>query len=466
MGSATVGWFRTGLLAAATVFPIAHGIALATNDPQVMIEPGGITYRTQAGDTLSSIALRFTGTIANAAALDKRNQIRKDTGIAIGSAIHIPTNLLLDEPAQARVIAISGAVLAYGTDEKPVPLQAGSVVLEGTRLDTANNSFVTLALPDGARVSMPSNSRIRLTLLRLTRYTHAPRTAVTILRGTVDSNVPSLRENLGRFEVRSRLATAGVRGTHFRVGVLTDGNVKSELLEGELEIRRNTLADNLLLHANQGAVTTTRNKGTPVALLAAPELAQPVITQTGSTAQIALTAVAGAAAYHVQIATDPQADHLFAENTAPRRQLDLHDIPAGDYTVRLSAIDANGLEGATRIVPISLTAATSTARTPSAPFIEALDKQHLKLTWRSPPAAGFQIQIARDAGFTWLLNNAISQRTSLTLPRPPFGTYFARVQMQNSDGSYGTYSPAQAFVVTDQWVILDGLPFTVSQRAR
>jgi hypothetical protein len=44
------------------------------------------------------------------------------------------------------------------------------------------------------------------------------------------------------------------------------------------------------------------------------------------------------------------------------------------------------------------------------------------------------------------------------LPRPPFGTYYARVQIINPDGSSGAVSAVQAFIVTDHWVINDGGP--------
>jgi hypothetical protein len=53
--------------------------------------------------------------------------------------------------------------------------------------------------------------------------------------GKVESRVTSLSSNKGRFEVRSPLAVAGVRGTHFRVGINPDGTA-NEVLEGGVAV--------------------------------------------------------------------------------------------------------------------------------------------------------------------------------------------------------------------------------------
>jgi hypothetical protein len=71
------------------------------------------------------------------------------------------------------------------------------------------------------------------------------------------------------------------------------------------------------------------------------------------------------------------------------------------------------------------------------------------------------VQVAHDSGFTWLLFNTTSNAPEATLPRPPFGTYFARVQSINADGSTGPFSKPQAFIVTDRWVMNEGKPVTV-----
>jgi hypothetical protein len=66
--------------------------------------------------------------------------------------------------------------------------------------------------------------------------------------------------------------------------------------------------------------------------------------------------------------------------------------------------------------------------------------------------------VARDAQFTWLIFNANTSKAEAQLPRPPFGTYYARVQSVNADGSVNPFSAIQAIIVTDHWVINDGGP--------
>jgi hypothetical protein len=66
--------------------------------------------------------------------------------------------------------------------------------------------------------------------------------------------------------------------------------------------------------------------------------------------------------------------------------------------------------------------------------------------------------VARDPAFSWLIYTSKTTVPEARFPRPPFGTYYARVQINQPDGSASPYSLAQPFVVTDQWIIHDGNP--------
>jgi hypothetical protein len=438
--------------------PTAPVAIVPTEPGAVTIVPDGITYLAQGGDTLMSIARRLTTRPANWAAIGKLNRINQDSNIPIGTAIFIPAELLTDEPSAARVVALSGTITVTGLDGVGAPLVLGTIIVEGMQIETGGNGFVTLGLQDGSRISLPSNSRVRVAKLRMARHTKSPRTEIMLLRGRVESRVSPLESSKGRYEVRTPHSVAGVRGTHFRVGI-TEQGVTNEVLSGKVAVGRTADSTALTLVGGQGNLLDARKIGPAVALLPAPELADKT-TRTYPAARFALTPVAGATTYRIQIAIDQDAENILAENRSSISPMTLDGIPDGNYFVRLSAIDMAGLEGATSTRPITLKkrAEAALATMPSPPFVDQSDERGFTLRWAAHPGQKFTLQVARDADFTWLLYNTTSGTAQARLPRPAFGTYYARVQAIEADGSSGPFSMAQPFIVTDQWIINDGNP--------
>jgi hypothetical protein len=432
--------------------------------PPITIAAASITYITRAGDTLSSIALQLTNKLENWSAIGQINHIGSDTNIPIGTPIVIPATLLPDEPSEARVVALSGNIAAKTADGDPVTIALGTKITEGMQIDTGNNSFLTLSLPDASRISVPSNSRIRLSKLRMARYTKSPRTEINLLRGHIESQVSPLDQNKGRFEIHSPLGVAGVRGTNFRVGV-TDHGTTNEVLSGKVEVGQPGKAPALVLHPGQGNVIDAKSVGKAIDLLPAPQLAENPILIGATSAQISLTPVNGARAYHVQISKDAEGQDIFSETQSSENKFAIQGVRTGNYFARISSIDQHGLEGPARVQAISLkplTAASSTRlELPSPPYVSRSDAKHVTLTWLAQSGKKFNVQVAHDSSFTWLLFNTTSNAPEATLPRPPFGTYFARVQSINADGSTGPFSKPQAFIVTDRWVMNEGKPVTV-----
>ena len=453
----------------------------ATTSPpgSIVVGTASITYHARAGDTLISIAQQFTDRAGNWVALGKLNRIDRDSAIPIGTAILIPAELLGDTPAKATVVAMTGTIAASAADGTTTRLTLGATVVEGMQIQTSGNSFLTLALADQSRISVPSNSRIQLTTLRTARYVNSPRTQVQLVRGRVESRVAPLATSRGRYEVRTPLSVAGVRGTHFRVGFLGVGSserVATETLEGKVAVATATASragapDTLVLTSAQGNITDAAVLGPAVALLPAPQLAR---TSAG-TAQfaadrIALAPVPGARAYHLQIATDAEAINLLAETRSSAAVLAIDGVPDGEYFVRLSAIDRFGLEGMVSVAPISLRADANGASpaagmqpSPPAPTIASSDDKSLTLRWKPQGGMPMRLQLARDSDFSYLLANRVSNTGEVRLARPAFGTYFARVELLDAAGAVRATSAAQALIVTDQWIMHDGSPIPARQ---
>lgn len=456
---------RTVVLQFFLMLFLASGLPAAAapgNPPgteQVTVNRASIVYATRAGDTLMSIAERFTTRIDNWQALSKINNIGSDTAIPVGTPITIPADLLQDEASEARVIALSGSISASSQEGQPLLLGLGAKITEGMQIDTGNNSFLTLELPDQSRISLPSNSRIRVAKLRMARYTKSPRTEILLLNGKVESRVAPLEQNKGRFEVRTPMAVAGVRGTQFRVGIGANG-MATEVLSGKVEVARPNGRDSQHLNAGQGNITNAKSIGKPVDLLPTPQLAGAPLRQDQNGAQFTLTPVAGAQGYHVQVATDQEAKNILLEGHARNTRLQLDGLPNGSYYARVSAIDRLGLEGPASTHAFTLGSArpATSGPTPGAPTVEAGESRQLALRWNGSPGQQFTVQVARDPSFSWLIYTTKTAVPEARFPRPPFGTYYARVQLINPDGSASPYSLAQPFVVTDQWIIHDGSP--------
>lgn len=439
----------------------------AIKPESITIAVGSITYATRAGDTLSSIAEQLTNKAANWVAIGQANHISADTNIPIGTAIIIPANLLPDEPSEAKVVALSGTITAKTAQGAAETLALGAKVVEGMQIDTGNNGFMTLSLPDDSRISLPSNSRIQISKLRMARYTKSPRTEITLLRGRVESRISPIEKNKGRFEVLTPLGVAGVRGTHFRVS-MDDKATTNEVLSGNVAVGQPGKASALTLTGGQGNVITAKSVGKAQPLLPAPQFSEAPVLQGAASAQFSVQPVAGAQGYHLQLASDKDGQNVFSETRSDKTKFELGGVREGSYFARISAIDPSGIEGTTRTQAVNLYAGTNAVHATSAgtpkknaqgsPFVESSDKKQVLLRWAATPGQKFNIQIARDAAFSWLLFTVNTSESQVHVPRPEFGTYYARVQTINADGSANPFSNIQPFIVTDQWVINDGKP--------
>jgi len=422
--------------------------AKVTGEPgSIMATPPDMTYYALQGDTLTGIAKRFTNKSQNWEVLSKRNRIADDRAIPIGTAILIPADLLPEEASEARVVALAGSPTYKTADGAETTLSIGAVVKEGTSITTGKNGFLTLAFPDESRVSIPSNSQVNLSKLRKTKYVASPRTEISLSEGKVESRVTSLSSNKGRFEVRSPLAVAGVRGTHFRVGINADGTA-NEVLEGGVAVGTgNKKTNELILPAGKGNIVGANGVGKAVDLLPPPVLEAGYAIQTRPTVQFIAQKSAAASAYRVQIARDAQALDVLAENHYTENRFKFDGLEDGQYFVRLTAIDALGLEG------LPLTTAFTLKARPEPPFsIQPKNKVRatsVDFTWtEAAHAYAYHLQVAKDAEF----NNMILDQADIkdvqfssTLPQGEYFWRIATIVQKNGQFDQGPYGDVQGF---------------------
>lgn len=364
----------------------------ASSDAQTSSQHAPATtaiYVTRPGDTLYDVADHYLRDPRDWVVLRKLNHVDDPLHLQPGVQLRMPVALLKQEPRTARVVAVSGPA-GHAFRKNPfVPVTVGMVLVEGDRVQTGHNGFVTLELDDGSHVSVPQDSTIEIGALRQTVLTGAKDRVIDLKRGEVDSEVNHATKKDDRFQIRSPSVVAGVRGTRFRVSY--DGDEQSTavaVLDGAVGVDAARTpprapgvplqASTQLVGAHFGNVTrSTGGVGGPVALLPAPALANPGKVQDERELAFDLIPDANARAYRVQIARDADLFDLIRDQRVKEPHATFGDLPDGNYFVRIASIDGIGLEGL--------------------PQTYAFERRQFALDVSGGPRAG-----SRDFEFRWL----------------------------------------------------------------
>jgi hypothetical protein len=414
------------------------------------------TYVTQPGDTLYDIASRYLRDPRDWSALHRLNRVKATRRLQPGIELRLPVVLLKEEPQSARIAAASGPVEHAYRENVFVPVTVGMTLGEGDRLRTGDNGFVTLELEDGSHLSLPQDSLIELGALRRTALTGAKDRVILLRRGEVNSDVTHATQPADRFQIRSPSVVAGVRGTRFRVNYDNDNRSTAvEVLDGAVGVdaalalggsiapRGQPLqASAQLIRAKFGNVTdASGHVGTPVELLPPPELVNPGKVQDGKDVAFDLLPFAGARAYRVQIARDADLLDLTRDKRVKVPHATFSEVPNGNYFVRISSIDENGLEGLPQVYAFErrqLGVATSTRR---------LDSREFEFRWlvdRSDVTTRYRFVL----GSTPDLRDPIVDRPDLTNAQivvsdlPPGAYYWTVVVEQFENGRFYQKSSA------------------------
>lgn len=456
------------LLSAGISFQAGAAPLVKLDADSIRVTRSTVTYLAHKGDTLSTIAEQLTTSYRNWDALQKINKIPNDRTIPIGTPILIPLAMLAQIPASAKIVAFSGSVNLTAADGSAIPVAIDATLQQGAQIETGQNSFVTLGLDDNSRIAVPSNSRIKLSHLRDARFTKSPVTEITLVRGRVDSQVSPLKENKGRFEVRSPLAVAGVRGTSFRVNI-SDRDMATEVLHGVVAVAKNNRPAGLPLQAGQGTITDTQSVRKAVALLPAPTLTGYSALQERPTVRLIVDQMSGARRYRAQIATDQAFENTLSEIDTDTLELRLDGLTDGNYFARVTAIDNQGLEGYPRVAAFTLKAR------PEPPFpIGPKGKARIaspSFSWSEiPDATHYHIQIANDDQFTQLVvDDPTLTSAQFVPPKLALGSYFWRIaaivtpQGKDDQGPFGD-TQAVSLMATLQLIKIDPAGNTLAFR--
>jgi hypothetical protein len=296
-----------------------------------------ITYKVKSGDTLFGLADRYMVSRDRYKIVQQQNKIRDPHAVPVGTVISIPRNLLKFKPAAAKIISVRGQV-----NTGAVAANVGQSVSEGIVISTGPSSFATMQLADGSRISLPSNSDVRIRRMRNYVLGGSLDYDFDILKGGTRSTVSKKKSQDDRFRMRTPKAVSAVRGTDFqsRIDPVTKRDF-AEVVEGALAVDIGT--GNLLpLPAEMGlAVTEDGQK------LTETMLPPPVLPGAGKTQAEKIVSFAAEASTPTRftIASDSSFIEQVADIVATDGKANISDLPNGNYFVRGRAISGNGIQG-------------------------------------------------------------------------------------------------------------------------
>ncbi len=296
-----------------------------------------VRYTMRKGDTLIQLADRYLRSRADHKIVQRQNRIANPQAIPVGKVISIPRNLLKFKPANAKLISVRGQVLASAATAS-----VGQILQEGTAISTGPSSFATMQLDDGSRVSLPSNSDIRIRRLRSYVLGGSVDYDFDIAKGGVRSSVVKHKSADDRYQVRTPKAVSAVRGTDFQSRFDPDSASDfAEVVEGALAVDAGSDVG-LSLPAGNGLAIKADGNLISEALLTPPALRDPGKTQADkivtfqSEAQTSMRFTIGADSGFIE----QVADLVTADGKAS-----IADLPNGNYFVRARAISKNSIQG-------------------------------------------------------------------------------------------------------------------------
>ena len=304
-----------------------------------------ISYRIKEGDSLIALSGRYFVKPDSYLAVQRLNNISNPNRLAAGSTIKIPTNLLKSTALKASIVAFKGTVQVRQNGSNKAPT-IGMAIVEGAAIETGGDGFLTLALNNGSRMSLPSRAKIRIARYRKYNISGGNDIEFDIEKGRTETNVVPLPDARSRFRIRTPIAVSAVRGTVFRIGYEGPNDPSlTEVVEGSVAVNPNTGGGASKIPTGFGAAVAKSGDLNQEKLLPPPPFILPNQAQRGAILAFRLEPNARAVGYHIQIAKDEKFVDLVAAARSRTADISFSTVPDGNYFVRAMAIAPSGLEG-------------------------------------------------------------------------------------------------------------------------
>ncbi len=399
-------------------------------------QPQSAPHVVQPGETLWGISGQRLQAPQRWPEVQQRNRVGEPRLLQPGTVLYFSDGRIV--PAGAAVVAaVEGPASRRRANAGEQALVPGMPIQPGDILTTGGEAFVTLGLPGGSRVVLPSRSALEVLAI------DAATVRLRLIEGRVESQVQKQQPNQ-QFEIRARSMGLGVRGTHFRVRD-EDGLLASEVIEGEVVASRSA-APALVLRAGQGAVLLEGGSAAAHTLLPAPQLVTAAGPRSGGRT-MELVPVAGAQGYRLQLARDERFLLPVHEQRGAGPAFTVPpELEAGFYQLRLSAFDAERLEGLPGDSTVYLPPSHAAGQGGNAAAATLMADGRVEIRWPGVSGQRYAFELSRSADFSLLLlSEPAVYATGMTVgPFAVGGRYHWRVREQQP-GNAESASPGQSF---------------------
>lgn len=405
-------------------------------------------YQVLPGDTLIGIARTLLKDPADWRALQRLNQVKRPRRMMPGTTLEIPLDWLRSQATVATVAAVVGPVNVERAAQPPATVEVGAVLRPLDRLQTGPEATVTLELADGSKVRLAADSRLTLRELLILQGSGAAVSALDLHEGRAESQIRTLAPR-PRFEIRTPVMNLGVRGTDFRGHADgARGQARAEVTAGHVVVAGGAGAAREVA-AGFGVLGTAAGVQAPRPLPAAPDLARAPERVERLPLDLPWPGTAPAPAWRAQV-LDAQG-RVRLDRLVERPRAQWADLPDGHYTLRVRALDGDGLEGLDSDKAFVLKARPEPPFTLAPRTGERLHEPEVTLRWTaSTAAAHYRLQVAATAGFEAVVidREAIVEPTATVTLAP--GLWYWRLASVRADGDQGPWGDAQTFVRRDR----------------
>lgn len=401
------------------------------------------TYAVRPGDSLWALSREYLRSVAHWRRLQIRNRVADPMRLAPGTRLRIPFDWMKVRPAPARVVDVRPGTLLLRGAAGPTALEAGAEIQPGDVLTTAGDGSAMVEFADGSRLLVGPNARVVFDVLSAFGATGMVDTRVRLERGRTRAQVTPRR---GRFRIWTPAAATVVRGTEFRAEFDAGQRVAyTEVLTGTVEA---SAADQAVAIGPGFGTAAAEGQppATPSPLLPPPDLGREPRRVERLPLRIAVPPIAGAVAYHLEVAPDDRFLSLAFEGTSPTTEFRAGSLPDGTYRIRMRGVDAVGLQGldATATLELDARPEPPVLIEPGAGAVLAAARPTFR--WSRPAGAtGYRVQVSLEGQTGSLVDETRAGDPAFTPDRDlDGGRYTWRVATRAGEDQ-GPFGDWQAF---------------------
>ena len=347
------GVVKTGTpLPAATVFSAddqtcAQAIATAIKArPRVRSVTIAVRSAADKRTDGAQIAALWTKSLTAAGVIESRISAIIPTS-PVGTPMEVSLAYREPQPRPVALVqSLTGKASSASVGGPMSAVSIGATLAQGDTLVTEIGATARLALADGSHVVLYSDSEASIGCIELTADLKRS-VKLHLLRGRIEAFAETKARG-GSFEIISRAAVAGARGTVFRVSVGPSGETNVQTLDGNVELQ-SVVGTKLAATVGAGmfsSVDATGNVAPVQPLLPRPLVLPPLSGPRDRAEPLQWRSVDGAVSYVVEMGGDGElATQLrFANATATTLQLPA-DLAKGYWFWRVIAVDKAGVVG-------------------------------------------------------------------------------------------------------------------------